>query len=460
MKKSILVVLAVLVVPALYSQKLYFVYLQSEPEQPYFVRMNETVHSSSASGYLILSRLRDSVYTLNIGFPQNKWPEQKFIVEVRGKDQGYSLKNFGEKGWGLFNLETLAVQMGTPVNGNAVTRTESKDVSAFTDMLSKAANDPSLKEKPVVAKEPARPARDSVIPKKPELVTAAPPMKKEEAVQSKDSALLAKETHEPVQVSPQKLNNRPGMDSVLIQPKEVVMTPPVAIQGENSGKTDSVLVEKPVKPVEKQDTEMANKKPALVQETKTVIAEEPFHLSKITRKSESSTTKGMALTYVDDMGNGKKDTVAIFIPNTTVKTAEPSQPARDQKRFLDIATDDTVKKSVAVPREVKEDTQPAVSAKNICPSTATDADFLKLRKKMASVNGNEDMLDEARKVFRQKCFTTQQVRNLGALFLDDEGKYHFFDAAYTHVSDPGNFPSLAGEIRDEYFLNRFKAMLR
>ena len=137
-----------------FSQKVYFVYLQSETEQPFYVKMNGKIHSSSASGYLILSKLRDSTYNFTVGFPQNKWPEQNFSVAVNKKDHGYLLKNFGEKGWGLFDLQTLSVQMA--VSGSAKIEEkkieENKDVSVFTEILSKAADDPSLKEKPAQPK--------------------------------------------------------------------------------------------------------------------------------------------------------------------------------------------------------------------------------------------------------------------------------------------------------------------
>jgi hypothetical protein len=82
-----------------FSQKVYFVYLQSENEQAFYVKMNGTIRSSSASGYFIISKLRDSTYNFAIGFPQNKWPEQNFSVSVNKKDHGYLLKNVGEKGW-------------------------------------------------------------------------------------------------------------------------------------------------------------------------------------------------------------------------------------------------------------------------------------------------------------------------------------------------------------------------
>ena len=48
-----------------------------------------------------------------------------------------------------------------------------------------------------------------------------------------------------------------------------------------------------------------------------------------------------------------------------------------------------------------------------------------------------EMVDEAKKYFKTKCFTTEQVRNLGSLFLSSAGKYLFYDAAYFHVTDRG-----------------------
>jgi hypothetical protein len=111
--------------------------------------MNEKIKSSTASGYIILSKLVDSTYSFSIGFPQNKWPEQNFAVSVNKQDHGYLLKNFGEKGWGLFDLQTLSVQMA--IAGKALIiekpQTEYGNVSAFTEILSIAAGDPSLKEK-------------------------------------------------------------------------------------------------------------------------------------------------------------------------------------------------------------------------------------------------------------------------------------------------------------------------
>src|ERR1051325_518473 len=159
MKRFLLGFLLIMVHQISFSQKIYFVYLQSEQQQPFFVRMNDKVFSSTASGYLILPKLYDSSYVFNIGFPGNKWPEQKFSVAINKKDHGYLLKDFADKGWGLFDLQTLATQMALPPEEKKSTtiKTEKKDVSEFTDILSKAADDSTLKEKQVLIKEEKKP---------------------------------------------------------------------------------------------------------------------------------------------------------------------------------------------------------------------------------------------------------------------------------------------------------------
>ena len=58
---------------------------------------------------------------------------------------------------------------------------------------------------------------------------------------------------------------------------------------------------------------------------------------------------------------------------------------------------------------------------------------------MAAETNDDGMVNEAKKYFKTKCFTVSQVKNLSALFLNDAGKYKFFDTAYTYVADIENF---------------------
>ena len=78
----------------------------------------------------------------------------------------------------------------------------------------------------------------------------------------------------------------------------------------------------------------------------------------------------------------------------------------------------------------------------------------------SSTNMNISLTE--RKTWQALAFHYEQIKNhhLRELFATDEGKYKWFDAVYPHVSDTGNFPLLGELIKDEYFLNRFKAMIR
>src|SRR4051794_7808034 len=133
---------------AAHAQQLHFIYIQADNKQPFSVELNGKYYSSSSIGYIILPKLTDGTYTLKINFAKNSYPEQNFTVNVAGKDYGYALKNFDDKGWGLFNFQTTDVVMN-----NANTTTSSQDdqqpstvtnSSAFGNMLADVVNDKSI----------------------------------------------------------------------------------------------------------------------------------------------------------------------------------------------------------------------------------------------------------------------------------------------------------------------------
>lgn len=361
--------------------------------------MDNKVYSSESTGYLILSNLHDSTYNFQIGFPGNKWPEQNFSVKVGAQDHGYLVKNFEDKGWGLFDLQTMAVQMAAMEK--KVTETNNPaNTSLFTQTLAKATGDSTLIQKPV---QPKSEVKTIVNVEKPEVV-------------KKDTALSE---------------------------HLVTIIPETKIEAQAESKN------------EEQISTVANS----------------YKKSKIIRQSESSTTTGLTITYIDDSELGK-DTIRILItePAQTSKLADREKT--NDVKFLDFVKDTTqVSERNGIPdSRNNEATQmkPAVTdtsnnhppSINNCMVIAEEKDFFTLRKNMASSDGDNKMIEAAKKYFKSKCFLVSQLKNLSTLFLDDAGKYNFFDAAYSHVSDRENFPSLQAELKDEYYINRFKAMLR
>lgn len=432
MIRTLLIATAVLLSQSLFSQKVYFVYLQTDPAQPFYARVQDKIYSSAASGYLVLSKLRDTIYTITVGFPANKWPEQSFTIPINTKDHGYLLKDFGEKGWGLFDLQTMSVLMNTkePAKTGGTAKTENKDVSEFTDILSKAADDPSLKEK----NKQAQPEE-----KKTEVVTAPVEIKKEpEAVVKRDTVAAPLVITTPV-----------------VKKEDPVVTPPVV------SNTSAVNEENKEKPAEVKEQPVAITRTEPQPEIKPV--QEDYKRSVVTRRSESSTTEGFGLVFTDVADGNYADTIRLVIPNPRPVVTMPvvvKEEPKEEKKFLDVAP---VVDSPAVKNDNKPVEEKPVAVKvaaNKCPATADDNDFLKVRKKMAAAATDDAMIIEAKKYFKTKCFSTAQVKNLSLLFLNDESKYRFFDMSYAYVTDLASFPSLQAELKDDYYIKRFNAILR
>lgn len=416
-----------------FSQKVYFVYLQTEAGQPFFVKMGEKTYHANTSGYLILSQMKDSTYKLRIGFPQHKSGEQQFSVNVKSKDRGFLLKDFGEKGWGLFDLQTMSVVMSTTGNAlNKTGKTGLKEVSVFTDILSKAANDPSLREEPVFAvnKEIARTinnqrlvATEGAVAQRPqpvsELKTQITEEKKAENVQ-------------PVSAAEQK----PGI-------KEQSET-----KVGNQDKAGQPLVNAAVI---KEDTAIkiaARQMPADQKEKIEPPPLEEYKRSEVVKRSESSTTDGFGLTFVDQYADGQKDTIQIVIPKPDTPAIAAKDQRQDEKKFLDITN------------ESKEIKAAVAKSGNNCSSTASENDFIRLRKRMAAQMTEEAMINEAKKGFKARCFTTEQIKHLGSLFRNEPARFQFFEAAYPFSVDRNNFTVLQAELKENYFIYRFNNLVK
>ncbi|HVZ55573.1 MAG TPA: hypothetical protein VG870_02850 [Chitinophagaceae bacterium] len=426
-----------------YSQRDYFMYIQSESSQPFFVRMQETVYSSTASGYLILPRLRDSTYSFSLGFPGSQAGEIRFTCPVNQRDHGYLLKQDASRNWSLQDLQTGALIAGA-VAAEPEDRAGKQPVSAFTELLSRAADDSTLREDLVRPEPPV--AKTTQATNNPQV---------EKRGNSTDSgqvsSLVIKDTPttQTVVVADTShrqlagpLNLKPAgegqPDTTTGKPQPLATTHlQVATDEQSAGSgTRDTLALVPDKPVS-QVSQVAQADQAV---------KGPFIRSRITRKSESSTTQGFGLVFLDENPDGSRDTISILIPNDA--------------RF-NLVSKDTLADPGLV-NQPSEDPRPATQtqAPNACHQVASEDDFFRLRKRMAAQKSDDRMLAEAEKQFRSICFSTEQVRNLSTLFLTSEGKYRFFDAAYGRVTDLENFPSLQSELRDAYFIKRFQAMLR
>jgi len=445
MKKFLLVAIFVCTCVITNAQKVFFIYLQSENGSPFFVKMQDKIFSSSSAGYLILSDLKEGNYTFSVGSPGNKIPETKFTVLIINKDRGFLLKDF-ENGVSLFDLQTLEVIKSTAASNNGsgkqtITRTDS-----FTKLLSQAADDPSLLTVAII-ETPQKEAKKE-LPKT--IATDVVEIKPENKVETK-----TEERTEPVV----------GSDTISINKENQIEQKKLIdpVSGDAQKKVDSGTI----KPEEKIITE--EKRPEVIAppiEKKIDDAEPPketelYVRSVITKRSESSTTDGFGLVYLDNQ-YGKVDTIRLLIPSQKfIPVIERKEEKATDMKVTGDSTEQPILKpqeNILTPPEANNPDAKKLLQKNTCKAFAAEKDFLRLRKNMASKTNDEAMIDEAKKYFRYGCFSTIQIKNLSVLFLTSSGKYQFFDAAHRHISDLDQFSTLQSELKDEYYLKRFKAL--
>lgn len=413
------------------AQQNHFIYLQTDNKQPFYLKLNKQVYSSSLSGYLIVPKLKTGVYSLLIGFPKNEWPEQNIHCAVEDKDYGYLLKIFEDKRWGLFNLQSMNILMADEISKKLEPEAEYKS-DAFSNMLSTVVNDPTIKQiDPVNTPVKQVGVKNSQV-KSVEPAVAVVEKKVEPTIDLVDTIVTKNLAKDNVK------------DTVVYSATNKVLTNPVIILNES---------------------------------------EPVIYLSTISRKKVSKTKKGIELVYVETT-NGIQDTILLFISGDKLITETNSNKtviesainvnrdtvvntgifSSDKKESKFLAIDLPNNASVVLPEKpdslMLKASKPIAIINSDCKILASNEDFLRLRKKMAGENNADNMIAFARKTFKLKCFTTDQIKNLSVLFLKEMDKYNFFDVAYPFVQDAQNFASLQTQLSDSYYIDRFKVMIR
>ena len=417
------------------AQQIHFVYIQTENAQPFYVKLDQKIISSSAAGYVILSKLTDGVYEFNIGYPKNEFPEKKFKIIMANRNEGFLLKNFGEKGWGLFNLESFEVAMGMGADSpDTASKTVAND--AFSRMLANVVKDSSILQKNVPPKNYQPSGKvDSSVATAPSLekVVIEPTVRLISEENNNGLKLIYVDKNQndidtiQIYIPLEKVNTLPDSAGKNIVQKTKM--PQVSKEGSTSGADVSTKSED-------SGTNVTNPQPVFLNQISTIQKEdtEKINKNKIVQKAAPDTLMNRATETIIQP--------ALIRPDSTAGIK--NQP------------EDTAKgKIVVLPRKN--------SSSNInsdCKAFANYEDFFKLRKKMATLDSDDEMISTAKKFLKSKCFNTDQVKNLSFLFLTDKGRYMFFDMAYAYTSDSGLYFTLQSQLTDPYYINRFKAMIR
>lgn len=490
------------------AQQEYFLFVWADNQQPFYVRLNEKTYSSSTIGHLVVPRLKDSTYSLTVGFPKNQFPEQDFVITLNNKDLDLQLKPTGGGGWRLFNeqtSETLKPREEYSASQASLGLGERK-TGGFATLMSGLVNDSTVMYKsltktelpvkqPVVSEEKSLavatqlaqsaqpdtpvsappPATDSVIPAA--TLAAANPIDTVKAAAPASDSLLAQATPAPPStiIQVQEWWNDKGKGFIYYD-SSATGTDTISLMIDYDKNAGLATPEEVIAAPAKVDSV---KTAALKPDTVLAQKQEPQQKTDSTKKATAS-----PVTAAVQKPEKKTDTTknSLAAPPTAVVQKETQKPKTEEKPASPVATvthPDTAAKITALsggqPASPAKDsavaqtsttTTTAESKKTLllmnsdCNDFASEYDVDKLRVKMLKEDNTDGKIAAAKKIFKTKCFVTRYIRGLSELFPNDEDRFKFFDAAYPFVSDSGNFRSLLDLFTDDLYIARFKALVR
>ena len=125
------------------AQKNFFIYIESEAREPFYVLIDgKTNYSSSLNGFLTIHQMTNGVYDAEIGFVKNKYPEQHFTLSVRGEDLGFIIRKNKDNSFGLLNLLTFATiaPVGGKTQSSVAEQPAPDNTSPFANKLKQTPN--------------------------------------------------------------------------------------------------------------------------------------------------------------------------------------------------------------------------------------------------------------------------------------------------------------------------------
>lgn len=140
------------IVPMLIAQ--HYVFIEAEGQQPFYVKKGGETYSSTASGFIVLSKLVSQDIDIIIGFPNKLYPEVAFKNIVVQNDRGFALRQREGKGWVLVDRQTASEIAGGVVDSRQTSLSATSSSSGFADLLADATGDKTLLEKSIVISAP------------------------------------------------------------------------------------------------------------------------------------------------------------------------------------------------------------------------------------------------------------------------------------------------------------------
>ena len=447
----------------------HFIYIQAKDKQPFYVILNSKVYSSSTIGYLIIPKLKNGNYALKVGFPKQSADESVFKCVVNDADVGYSLQKNDNGNLGLLDLQTQSfiTAANSPDNNSSAPVTAAANTvadaapatsSAFGDMLSSVANDSTLKQqpKPVVTEPKAVMQQQNIASAN--IVTDNNPVQSDSFgsnPQADAKAVIAAGGQK--NLKPAGISNDADQTYGVIKSSEntTAAGQQMTFVLFNSRSTDTVQIVIPQAAAPNN-----NESPAPDHTSKPDAANQYGDRSLALFKNSDGDT-----VFADDNGAGNvAKSSSGSRKNKKVHTLDNGAPANTDAAnnvnnpfysgtSVNNSSDNSRDNANLGAGEVQQAAPP-------CDNPLSDKDLQKTQKKMIGKGNDDDMLSVADKAIKGKCVTTQQIKQLGSLFLSDAGRFAIYQDAYPYVSDKDNYASLQNQLLDTYFKKRFLDMLK
>lgn len=119
------------------AQQTFFVYIESEAREPFYVLINGKInYSSSMHGFLTIPQMPNGIYDAEVGFVRGKYPEQHFAIAIKNQDLGYTLRKLKDNSFDLMNLQTYTTVSPIASANTLQQATKTEETSpSFTNKL-------------------------------------------------------------------------------------------------------------------------------------------------------------------------------------------------------------------------------------------------------------------------------------------------------------------------------------
>jgi hypothetical protein len=451
-------------IPAL-AQDRHFIYLQTDNEQAFYLKVSGETRSSTSFGYLILPRLSDSSIEFVVGFPQNRFPEYSFRLAGIDRDRGYALKDFGAKGWGLFDMQSMEVSMGKPASKGSPLAKPVPIVAvrdSFASILAAVVGDSAVLDASLIVKKSELEPKPTIsAATRADSAMAPPPASTAGQWRGVDSAranAVLADRRPPAQsppgrvdsavaatqAGPAKLPIQPGLskgnvDSMATIRMTLPEAPTVGVGTVGKGAMPAPVPKPSVKSLGVDTAaRIPGGKPTSVDATDTVgvrgapssvTAPRSAFVADTKKLLEFSDSSGWQIVFSDRNLAGGLDTVSVWIPSI-----------------------------VGVPPSIGGDGLSRPDRID-CQGKVSVSELGQLRRRMEAIPDEDAKVATALREFRLRCYTTEQVRSLLVVFFREEGRFKLLDVAYPRIFDPQAFLSLESVLKDPYFIHRFRKLV-